>query len=108
MLIASGMVNEGNESRLRSGQDSEVSRRDYNPASLLWCIKKPGRALHEKTELWLAWKRVFREVADGTLGADFDRADRAEITAKVADAEDHFVSKENRIGRNLRAKWGPE
>src|SRR5580704_833608 len=31
MLIASGMVNEGNESRLRSGQDSEVSPRDYIP-----------------------------------------------------------------------------
>ncbi len=58
------------------------------PAALVWCIKKPGRDLHEKTELWLAWKRVAREVAEGTLGADFDRADRAEIAAKVADAEE--------------------
>jgi hypothetical protein len=58
------------------------------PAALVWCLKKPGRDLHEKTELWLAWKRVAREVADGTLGADFDRADRAEIAAKVNDAEE--------------------
>jgi hypothetical protein len=58
------------------------------PAALVWCLKKPGRDLHEKTELCLAWKRVAREVADGTLGPDYDRADRAEITAKVTDAEE--------------------
>ena len=39
-------------------------------------------------ELWLAWKRVFTEVTEGTLGADFDRADRADIQSKVKDAED--------------------
>ena len=58
------------------------------PGSLVWCIKKPGRDLREKIELWLAWKRVAREVVDGTLGSDFDRADRAEIQSKVADAEE--------------------
>lgn len=58
------------------------------PGSLVWCIKKPGRDLREKVELGLAWKRVAREVAEGTLGSDFDRADRAEIQAKVADAEE--------------------
>ena len=35
----------------------------------------------------LAWKRVDREVADGTLGGDFDRTDRTEIQSKVTDAE---------------------
>ncbi|MGD0885520.1 MAG: DUF499 domain-containing protein [Thermodesulfovibrionales bacterium] len=58
------------------------------PGSLVWCIKKPGRDLRDKVELWLAWKRVMREVAEGTLGSDFDRADRAEIQSKVADAEE--------------------
>jgi len=58
------------------------------PGSLIWCLKKPGRDFREKVELWLAWKRVFSEVTEGTLGADFDRADRADIQSKVKDAED--------------------
>ena len=57
------------------------------PASLVWCLKKPGRELREKVEVWLAWKRVAKEVAEGTLGGDFDRTERAEIQAKVAEAE---------------------
>ncbi len=55
------------------------------PGSLVWCLKKPGRDLRAKVELWLAWKRVAKEIADGTLGGDFDRA---EIRAKVSDAEE--------------------
>ncbi|MGH7407236.1 MAG: DUF499 domain-containing protein, partial [Candidatus Methylomirabilales bacterium] len=58
------------------------------PGSPVWCLKKPGRDLREKVELWLAWKRVVREIAEGTLGTDFDRADRADIQAKVSDAEE--------------------
>src|SRR4030066_2465497 len=58
------------------------------PGSLIWCLKKPGRDFREKVELWLAWRRVFSEVTEGTLGADFDRADRADIQSKVKDAED--------------------
>jgi len=54
----------------------------------VWCIRKPGRDFREKVELWLAWKRVAKEIAEGTLGGDFDRADRAELHAKVSDAED--------------------
>jgi hypothetical protein len=54
----------------------------------VWCLKKPGRDLREKVELMLAWKRVAREVAEGTLGGDFDRADRAELQTKVRDAEE--------------------
>lgn len=57
------------------------------PGSLVWCLKKPGRELREKVELWLAWKRVAKEIAEGTLGGDFDRTDRAEIRSKVGDAE---------------------
>ncbi len=58
------------------------------PASLVWCLKKPGRDLRESVEMWLAWKRVAREVADGTLGGDFDQADRDEIKSKLNMAED--------------------
>jgi hypothetical protein len=58
------------------------------PGSIVWCLKKPGRDLREKVELMLAWKKVAKEVSDGTLGADYDRADKAEIHAKVSDAEE--------------------
>jgi hypothetical protein len=58
------------------------------PAALVWGVKKPGRDLRDKIELWLAWKRVAKEVADGTLGADYDKADRADIAAKVETAEE--------------------
>ena len=57
------------------------------PGSLVWCAKKPGRELRDRVELWLAWRRVEREVAEGVLGAEFDRADRAELRTKVKDAE---------------------
>ncbi|GAF80232.1 unnamed protein product, partial [marine sediment metagenome] len=56
------------------------------PGSLVWAVKKPGRDLREKVELWLAWRRVAAEVAEGTLGSDFDPADRADLKTKVADA----------------------
>jgi len=58
------------------------------PGSLVWCIRKPGRELRDKVEMWLAWKRVASEIADGTLGGDFDRADRVELQSKVSTAGD--------------------
>jgi hypothetical protein len=58
------------------------------PGSLVWCLKRPGRDFREKVELWLAWKRVAKDVAEGILGGDFDRSDRAELQSKVADAEE--------------------
>ena len=57
------------------------------PGSLVWCVKKPGRELRDRVELWLAWQRVLREMVEGVLGPEFDRADRAEVQAKVKDAE---------------------
>jgi hypothetical protein len=59
-----------------------------SPGSLVWCVRKPGRDFHEKTELALAWKRIQREITEGILGSDFDRADRAEIQALVNSAEE--------------------
>lgn len=58
------------------------------PGALVWCLKKPGRDLREKVEVGLAWKRVAREVAEGTLGGEFDKGDRAELQSKVKDAEE--------------------
>jgi hypothetical protein len=58
------------------------------PGALVWCLKKPGQDLREKVELWLSWQRVAKEIAEGTLGADFDRSDRAEIQAQVQGAAD--------------------
>ncbi|OPY93422.1 MAG: hypothetical protein A4E73_00137 [Syntrophaceae bacterium PtaU1.Bin231] len=57
------------------------------PAALVWCLKKPGRELRDKVELLLAWRRVEKEVMEGTLGGEFSQADRAEIRSKVSDAE---------------------
>ena len=58
------------------------------PGSLVWWVRKPGRELKDKVEAWLAWRRVEKEVGDGTLEGEFDRADRAEITGKVREAEE--------------------
>jgi hypothetical protein len=58
------------------------------PGSLVWCLKKPGRDLRDKVELWLAWKRVAREIQDGTLSGEFDRSDRAELQSKAVAAEE--------------------
>jgi hypothetical protein len=57
------------------------------PASLIWCAKKPGHELQDAVELWLAWRRVQREVEEGVLGAEFDRADRAGVLTEVKSAE---------------------
>ena len=72
--IAAWTKNRGRSSRLYRG-------------SLVWCAKKPGRELREKVELWLAWQRVSHELADGVLGAEFDRMDRVDVQAKVREAE---------------------
>ena len=58
------------------------------PGSLVWCVKKPGRQLRDRVEHWLAWKRVEREVREGVLGAQFERADRAAVQSSVRDAEE--------------------
>lgn len=57
------------------------------PGSLVWCFKKPGRDLRDKVELCLAWKRVGKEISDGTLGGDFDHSDRSEVRSKITGAE---------------------
>ncbi|MFH1909336.1 MAG: DUF499 domain-containing protein, partial [Chloroflexota bacterium] len=73
------------------------------PGSLVWCLKKPGRDFREKVELWLAWKKVAKEIAEGTLGGDFDKGDRAEIQTKVVDSEE-AAKDEVRGGKSPRIK----
>lgn len=58
------------------------------PGALVWCLKKPGKDLREKVEVSLAWKRVHKEVNEGTLGGDFNRADMADLQSKVKDSSD--------------------
>ncbi len=58
------------------------------PGALVWCARKPGRELRESVELWLAWRRVAQEVSQGILGAEFDQAERADLQARVRDAEE--------------------
>lgn len=58
------------------------------PGALVWCIKQPGRSLHDKVEMLLAWKRVKREVDDGTLGAEYDTSDKNEIQAEIKEAQE--------------------
>ncbi len=58
------------------------------PGSLVWCLKRPGRDLREKVELWLAWVRAQRDMAGKGLGDDYEKVDKAEVQAKVKDAEE--------------------
>ena len=58
------------------------------PGSLVWCARKPGRELRRKVELWLAWQRVAHELAEGVLGAEYDRAERSRVQAQVMEAHD--------------------
>ena len=50
--------------------------------------QKTGTGARDRVELWPAWQRVAREVAEGVLGAEFDRTDRAEVQIKLKDAEE--------------------
>ncbi len=58
------------------------------PGALVWCSKKQGRELRDSVENWLAWRRVSQEVAQGLLGTEYDQADRAEVNARVREAEE--------------------
>src|SRR5580704_758039 len=63
-------------------RDRGASPRLY-PASLIWCLRKPGRELRDAIEHMLAWRRVEREIRERLLGAEFDQAERVEVRAEV-------------------------
>ncbi len=58
------------------------------PGSLVWCVRRRGRELRQKVELWLAWQRVEREIREGVLGVEFDRSDYTGVHAQVKDAQE--------------------
>lgn len=58
------------------------------PGGLVWCAKKPGRELRDRVELWLAWKRVAAEVAQGSLGTDYERADREDAALQARQSQE--------------------
>ncbi len=58
------------------------------PGALVWCVRKPGRELKGSVELLLAWRRVAHEVSQGILGVEFDQTERAEVRARLREAED--------------------
>jgi hypothetical protein len=57
------------------------------PASLIWCIRKPGRELRDRIEELLAWQRVQKEISDGSLGGEFENSELKEVHAKVVTAQ---------------------
>jgi hypothetical protein len=58
------------------------------PASLIWCLRKPGRELRDAVEHMLAWRRVAKELQEGLLGTEYDRAESVEMRTEVKAAED--------------------
>ncbi len=56
------------------------------PASLIWCLRKPGRELADRVEIWLAWKRVAEDLRQGLLGDEGDPEERREVQVRVKDA----------------------
>ncbi len=59
-----------------------------HPGALLWMARKPGRDLPDKTGAWLAWRRVDRDLRDGILGSEIEKAERQEVAAQVKAAEE--------------------
>ena len=77
------------------------------PGALVWCVRRAGRELRENVETWLAWQRIAQEVAQGVLGAEFDRADRAEVQSRVKEAEE-AARDEVWAGYRYVALWDPQ
>jgi len=60
----------------------------FYPAALVWLVRKPGRALRERGELHLAWKRVANDLETGVLGSDIEPAERREVTGHIKESEE--------------------
>ena len=61
------------------------------PAALVWCIRKPGRDLQDKVELWLAWQKVRSEIDAGTMGPEFERPELNAVGQQIRNAEEEAV-----------------
>ena len=81
------------ELRTKLGQWTKVrgqSQRAY-PGALVWCVRKPGRDLHDKLEQWKAWEKVKQEIDDRTLPAEFERGEYAKVAGEVTEGKDNTV-----------------
>ena len=58
------------------------------PAALVWCIRKPGRELQDKVELWLAWQKVRDEINAGTMGPEFEKPELNALAQQIRNAEE--------------------
>ncbi|MEW6337791.1 MAG: DUF499 domain-containing protein [Acidobacteriota bacterium] len=58
------------------------------PGALVWCFKKPGRELHDRVVDLLAWRRVRKDVDEGVIGGEFEKADLDDLRVKARVAED--------------------
>ncbi len=58
------------------------------PASLIWCVRKGGRALREKVEQYLAWKNVKGDIDSGALTGEIEQAERQQVAANIKEAEE--------------------
>ena len=74
--------------RIRSWTVERGAASRLYPASLIWCIKKPGKELSDRVEIWLAWQAVARELSEGVLGAGYDQSERTRIRSQVQEAQD--------------------
>ena len=99
--------------RIRSWTVERGTARRLYPASLVWCVKKPGKELYDRVELWLAWEAVARELTEGVLGAGYDRSERTRVRSQVQEAQDaardevwagyrHLALFEHGVGTGLR------
>lgn len=61
------------------------------PGSLVWCIRKPGRALRERVEVWLAWQHVEKDLKGEILGKGFSRAEHAEVRNRIEEAKEAAI-----------------
>ena len=58
------------------------------PAALVWCVKKAGRDLREKTEWALAWESIRQDLKKGALGSDFSQEEQEEIKSRVMESRE--------------------
>jgi hypothetical protein len=57
------------------------------PASLIWCLRRPGSALAERVETALAWRAVRQDLAAALLADDTDPDEVRGIDASIRAAE---------------------
>ena len=81
-----GAAGDGVRERIAAWTRARGASPRLYPGALVWVVRKPGRELRNRVEHWLAWKRVAHEISTGALGSELDRADRAEVGAKVREA----------------------